>query len=110
MRPADSRRGCLFMAVDRKSSTHPQNDAPDPERTWRTRLLDHLVSSAEQQQRDGEAERLGGLHVDDQLELCWLLDGQIGWLDALEDLVDITGHLPVNILPIISVAQKATGR
>jgi len=36
--------------------------------------------------RHGEAERLGGLEVDDQLEGRRLLNRQIGGLGALEDL------------------------
>ena len=38
LRPAARLRECLLIRVDRKSSTHPQNDAPDPKRTPRTRL------------------------------------------------------------------------
>jgi hypothetical protein len=36
--------------------------------------FDHLVGAAEQRQREGEAERLGGLDVDDQLDFGGLLD------------------------------------
>ena len=53
-------------------------------RTWR-RSFDHLVGAAEQRERDGEAERLGGLQVDDQLDLGGLLDWQVGRLLALEN-------------------------
>ena len=38
-------------------------------------LFDHLVGAGEQRVGDGEAERLGGLEVDHQLELGRLLDG-----------------------------------
>jgi hypothetical protein len=31
--------------------------------------FDHLVGPAEQREREGEAERLGGLEVDNQLDL-----------------------------------------
>jgi hypothetical protein len=39
-----------------------------PHRRWPTAGLDHLVG--QQRFRDGEAERLGGLEVDDELELA----------------------------------------
>src|SRR5437879_6111943 len=38
-------------------------------------LLDHLVRLEKEHRGDGEAERLGGLEVDDQLELRGLLHG-----------------------------------
>ena len=43
---------------------------------------------------DGETERRGCLHVDDQLELGGLLDGQIARLGAFQDLVDIRRCAP----------------
>jgi hypothetical protein len=50
-------------------------------------LLDDLVRPLQQRLRDCEAERLGGLEVDDKLELRWLFDGKIGGLGALQDLI-----------------------
>jgi hypothetical protein len=48
----------------------------DPQRSWRNCLFDHLVSPGEDRRRDGEAERLVGLEVDDELKLRWPLDRQ----------------------------------
>jgi hypothetical protein len=37
-------------------------------------LLNRLVSATEQRNRHSEAERIGGFHVDDQLDFRGLLD------------------------------------
>src|SRR5262249_23556388 len=50
--------------------------------------LNYLIRPRQQRRRDGQAEGLGGLEVDDQLELGGLLDGEVGGLGTLEDLVD----------------------
>ena len=44
--------------------------------------------------RDRQPERLRRLEVDDQLELGGLLDGQVGGLRALENLIRVDGCLP----------------
>jgi hypothetical protein len=45
-------------------------------------LFDHLVGAAEQRERDSDAERLGGLEVDDEFDRRGLLYGQVSWLLA----------------------------
>src|SRR5438094_329825 len=55
-------------------------------------LLDDLVGPLEQRLRDGEPERLGGLEVDDQLELGGLLDGRIAGLRPREDPIHFPGN------------------
>src|SRR5262245_14880406 len=40
-------------------------------------LFEHLIRPQQQRRRDGEAESLGGLEVDRQLELHRLRDGQV---------------------------------
>ena len=52
-------------------------------RVGRARLLDDLVGSDEDGLRDRQPESLGGLEVDDQFELDWLLDREIYGLGAL---------------------------
>src|SRR6266436_3978726 len=59
--------------------------------------LNHLIRPPQQRRRDRQAERLGRLEVDDQLELGGLLDGQVAWLCALEDLVHVDGAAPIVI-------------
>ena len=53
------------------------------------RLLDHLIRPLQQRRRDRQAEGLGGLEVDHQLELRGLLDGKVARLGSLEDLVHV---------------------
>ena len=71
-------------------------------------LIDHLVGECEQQIRHGEAQRPGGLKIDDQLVLDWSLDRQVGGLLALEDAVDVAGRPPIIIEHVISIGQEAT--
>ena len=54
-------------------------------------LLDDLIRPPQQRRRDRQAEGLGGLEVDDQLELRGLLDGKLARLFALQDPVHIRG-------------------
>src|SRR5262249_3303587 len=55
--------------------------------------LDHLVGAGEERRWHSNAKRIGGFHIDDQLETSWLLDRQIGGLGAFEDFVDVHGSL-----------------
>src|SRR5215510_5348603 len=64
----------------------PDNAAPSPP-NGATALFNDLIRPQQQRRRDGEAERFGGLEVDDELELRWLLDGKTSRLRALQDLV-----------------------
>ena len=53
------------------------------------RSLNHCVGPIVQQRRNGRAKRLGRLHVDDEFELCGLLNRQIGRISTLQDFVDV---------------------
>src|SRR5437660_12601930 len=53
----------------------------------------HSIGAREERRWHSNAKCIGGFHIDDQLEMSWLLDGQIGGLGAFEDFVDIHGSL-----------------
>ena len=89
LRPSDARdrrqRGsarCQMQKLSRRGSFIADLPLAQP-------LLDHLVGAADQRQRNGEAERLGSLQVDDQLDFGGLLDRQIGRLLAFENLTGV---------------------
>src|SRR5262245_47633866 len=60
-------------------------------------LLDDLGRSEEEGLRDRQAQRLRGLRVDHQLELCRLFDREAVRLGALEDLVHEDGGPSVQL-------------
>jgi hypothetical protein len=54
--------------------------------------LDHAIRLCQERFREREASRSGGLHVHDQLELGRLLDWDVPWICAVENLVDVGGR------------------
>src|SRR5207244_3091731 len=69
--------------------------------------MDHLVRPLHQRRRDRQPEGLGGLEVDDQVELGRLLHGQVGGLGALEDLVHVGRGASEQISNVRSIGHKA---
>ena len=57
------------------------------------RYFDHLVGGHLDDQRHREAERLGGLEIDDQLEFGRLDYWKIGRLRTLENSADVDSRL-----------------
>jgi len=58
--------------------------------------------------RDREAERLGGLQVDHQIQLRGTLDRQLGRPFALENATGVDTGLPPSIKKVGSIAHKTT--
>src|SRR6267142_1754837 len=75
----------------------------------RTRSFDDLVGAGEDRWRDREAERLGGVEIDDQLEPRWLLYRQIGGHGALEDLSGVGAEQAIHAREARPVADQAAG-
>ena len=72
-------------------------------------LFDHLVGAREHSGRNGEAQRLRGFEVDDQLESCRLLDREIGWLGTLEDLAGVNADQAKGSCEAWSIADQVAG-
>jgi hypothetical protein len=74
-----------------------------------TSLLNHLVGAGEQRDGRVEAQRLGSLEIDDQLEFGGLLDRQIARLFASEDAIDVGRCPPVWINRIRPIGHETSG-
>src|SRR5215204_2687853 len=85
---------------------------PPPSRLEARRLsqhscsFDHLVGADQQAGRDEDAHLLGGLKVDDHLEVRRLLDRQIRGRRALQDFVDVGCRPGTNPIEIGAVGHQ----
>ena len=70
------------LFADRYRSGQPPTPREGPMSDIRS-SLDHLIGGVQEFVRDAEAERLGGLEVDRELERRRLLDRQLGWIGAV---------------------------
>ena len=73
------------------------------------RLLDQLVSACEQWQGYRQAERLGSLEADDELEFCGLLDRQIRGLGAFQNLVHEESGAKPKIITVRRIGHERAG-
>src|SRR5215831_17637750 len=70
--------------------------------------FDHLVGDGEHARRNGQPERLGRFHVDDQVELGRLHNRKIARLITLENPPSVDPNLMIGIHNAWSVAHQAT--
>src|SRR5258705_13727559 len=70
-------------------------------------LFDQFVGAVEQRQRHGEAERLGGLEIDHQVELDRQLHWKIARLCSFQNLVDVSGCTAIGIGDAWPIADKS---
>jgi hypothetical protein len=106
-----SRRGVMWLAPKLRA---PKSPTPKSSRAGSGRpcgegsLLEDVIRAQQQRRRDGEAERLCGLHVNHQLEFRGLLDREIGRLRALENLVHVIGGTPKQVQKVRPVGHQTS--
>src|SRR5215470_13776081 len=69
-------------------------------------LFDDLIRPLQERRRDGEAEGLGGLEIDDELEFCRLLDREVCRLCPTQDLRHIGSGASIEIRDVGSEAHE----
>src|SRR5262249_19481076 len=72
--------------------------------------LENLVDTAGQRQRNGDAERKGGLQVDEHLDFCRLLHRQIGRLATFKNSPGIDSDEAMCFRNVGTVAHQTSGR
>src|SRR5262245_66684602 len=70
-------------------------------------LFNHLVGTDEQCGREGDAQRPGGLEVEDEIELRRLLYRKLARLRALQDLVHIVRRALKQVVIIRRIGNQS---
>jgi len=72
-------------------------------------LFDDFIGTAGQDQRDSDAELLGGLKIDEELDFGGALDRQVGGAVAFENPTGIDAELMICIRIAGPVAHQTAG-
>src|SRR5262245_29385407 len=86
-----------MSALCQKRTNAPQQKVP---------LFDHLVGAGEERRRHFNAQRLGGLEVDHQLEFRRLFNRQLGSLCSIENLDNERRRAPAQVRDIRAVRDQ----
>ena len=68
--------------------------------------LDHLVGAAEQRQRNGDAERLSRLEINNHFNFCGLLNWKLRRLCAMKNLADIDASWTICVDEIGAITDQ----
>src|SRR4029453_8182760 len=102
---ADSRRSpCPLYPRKQTCGVHSLMSAMGQKRLSRL-SFDHLVGAILHRLRHGNAERLRGLEVEEQLDFACLLHRQVGGFLALENTADVPASEAVGIYDAASIAS-----
>jgi hypothetical protein len=75
----------IAVTIDVAENGDGQGHELPSARAARRASLDHLVSAGDQCRRYGDPKHLGSFEIDKQLDLCGLLDRQVGRLLSIDD-------------------------
>src|SRR5262249_37200130 len=101
-----SRASCPLYPQKQTSELNRVMSALCQKRTF-ARLFDDLVRRGREIRRHLDAERLGGLEVDDQLKFVRLYHRQVSRLLPLENSPDVDASMGVGIAEVGAVAHQA---
>ena len=75
-------------------------------RALESSLANHLIRLEQEAWGDDQAERLGGLEIDDQLELHGLLDREVAWFGTFEDAILVVSSMSIHFNVVHGIAHE----